>query len=104
MTLDETGRVVKCCEMCGKRMDISDWFAALATKYCRDCAATQTRLNKAAYMRDARQRAREKRRLEQERTRITAQENDLLREALRLQEARIQALERMLEVYGEEED
>jgi len=91
--IDESGGVVKRCISCGRRLLLQDWYAAMATKYCPECAANQTRLNKANYMREARRKARERRKLEREQTRLTMQENDLLRQALREQAARIEALE-----------
>lgn len=93
MIIDESGGVVKRCASCGKRLLIQDWYAACATKYCPECAANQTRLNKANYMKEMRRRARERRKLEREQTRLTMRENDLLREAVREQAARIEALE-----------
>ena len=94
--LDENGAAVKCCAMCGKRLVIADWYAACPTKYCRECAVTAERLQNAERMREYRRQARERRQLERQIAVQAGKENELLREAVRLQAARIEALERMI--------
>lgn len=93
MVQDEAGRVVKRCATCGKKLLIEDWFAAMSTKYCQTCAQNQHRITTANCMKEARRKARERRKLEAEQTRQTMRENDLLREAVREQAARIAELE-----------
>lgn len=93
MVQDAGGVVVKRCQMCGKRLEIADWYAAMSRKYCPACSDAHKRLLNADRMRRARLEARERRKLEQEQTRLTMRENDLLREALRQQAARIEYLE-----------
>lgn len=96
MVIDENGAAVKYCQMCGKRLVIADWYAACPTKYCPECAADAERLRNANRMREYRRQARERRQLERQIAMQTDRENELLREAVRLQAARIEALERMI--------
>lgn len=93
---DESGAVVKSCVMCGRRLVIPDWYAAIRTKYCPDCAAAAERMQNANRMRELRRQARERRKLERQIAEATGRENELLREAVRLQAERIEALERMI--------
>ena len=94
--IEEAGGIVKYCQICGERMVIPDYYAAMRTMYCRPCAAEMHRMQMAAVMAKRRAEAKERRQLERQIAVQTGKENELLREAVRLQAARIEALERMI--------
>lgn len=79
MTTNEAGAAVKVCKRCGARMVIENWYAAIATKYCRACAADVHREQTADSLREMRRKARERRALERKRTALLEDENALLR-------------------------
>ena len=89
MTTNEAGEAVKVCQRCGDRMIIANWYAAIATKYCRACAADVHREQTADALREMRRKARERRALERKRTALLEDENALLR-------AQVMELERRL--------
>lgn len=90
---------VKYCEQCGcmiAKEQECDYYSYIRLKYCRHCAADVHRRQIAASMRKARAAARERRELERKITAQTAQENELLRDIVREQAARIADLETVL--------
>lgn len=90
---------VKYCQQCGAliaREQECDYYAYIRLKWCRQCAADVHRRQIAASMRKARAAARERRELERQLTAQTSQENELLREIVREQAARIADLETVL--------
>lgn len=89
MRQNEDGAVVKRCQRCGRELVIQNWFAAIATKYCKACAADSKREITAECLRAARAKARERRELEREAARWLDEENALLRERVRQLEARV---------------
>lgn len=93
---------VKYCQQCGAmiaREQESDYYAYIRLKWCPQCAADVHRRQIAESMRKARAAARERRELERQRTAQTSQENELLREIVREQAARIADLETVLREY-----
>lgn len=92
MTYDENGAPVKRCARCGKRLDLPDWYAAIRTKYCKPCAADAKREQTAQSLRRLRAKARERRKLERQRADLLAGENEILRQAVRELEARLDRL------------
>jgi hypothetical protein len=97
MIFDDGGAVVKRCGMCGKRLRIEDWYAAMSTKYCPSCAKEQHRITNANCMAEARRKARERRKLEREQQRLTADENELLRAQVIQLRARVENLQREID-------
>ena len=93
---------VKYCQQCGcmiaQELDC-DYYAYIRLKWCRKCAADVHRRQIAESMRKARAAARERRELERQLTAQTSQENELLREIVRAQAARIADLETVLTEY-----
>jgi ribosome-binding protein aMBF1 (putative translation factor) len=90
---------VKRCEQCGRVIayeESSDYYSFIRLKYCRPCAADVHRRQIAESMRRARAAARERRELEKQITQQTTTENELLREIVRQQAARIADLETYL--------
>jgi ribosome-binding protein aMBF1 (putative translation factor) len=90
---------VKYCQQCGKLIayeESTDFYAYIRLKYCRSCAADVHRRQIAESMRKARAAARERRELEKLITEQTTKENELLRELVRKQAARIADLETVL--------
>ncbi|GEM_PF-4138223 len=92
MSLTNAGGVLKYCVRCGKAMHLENWYAALPTKYCRECAAASKREQTALCMRNARKKAREQRALEREQNRLLKDENELLRQQVRALRYRVEAL------------
>lgn len=93
---------VKYCQQCGAliaREQECDYYRYIRLKWCRQCAADVHRRQIAASMRKARAAARERRELERQLTAQTSQENELLREIVREQAARIADLETVLKGY-----
>ena len=91
---------VKYCQQCGRliaKEQECDFYAYIALKYCRSCAADVHRQQIADSMRRARAAARERRNLEQIRTEQTTAENKLLRDIVREQAARIADLQAILD-------
>ena len=93
MIYGESGGVVKQCERCGKIMEIENYFAACATKYCTECAAQVKRDRIAGYMREKRRKARERREMERQQIRMLNDENELLREHIRVIQYRLESAE-----------
>lgn len=89
MLLNEQGAAEKTCKRCGARMVIENWYAAIATKYCRSCAAEVHRAQTANALREARRKAAERRALERKRAALLAEENELLREQVLELERRV---------------
>ena len=90
---------VKYCQQCGRliaREESTDFYAYIRLKYCRSCAADVHRRQIADSMRRARAAARERRELERQLTAQTTRENELLRDIVREQAARITDLETVL--------
>lgn len=90
---------VKYCQQCGAliaREQECDYYRYIRLKWCRQCAADVHRRQIAQSMRKARAAARERRELERQLTAQTSQENELLREIVREQAARIADLETVL--------
>lgn len=92
MRTTETGAIVKFCRMCGRRMEIDNYFAALPRKYCDECAAEVRRRNAAMSMRQKRAAARERRSLISKENALLHDENAMLRERVRLLEASVKTL------------
>ena len=93
---------VKYCQQCGAliaREQECDYYSYIRLKWCRQCAVNVRRRQIAESMRKARAAARERRELEKQLTAQTSQENDLLREIVRQQAARIADLENVLTEY-----
>lgn len=93
---------VKYCQQCGAliaREEECDYYRYIRVKYCRSCAAAVHRMQIAASMRKARAAARERRELERQQQQLTAKENELLREIVKEQAARIADLETVLKGY-----
>ncbi len=93
---------VKYCQQCGAliaREQECDYYRYIRLKWCRQCAADVHRRQIAASMRKARAAARERRELERQLTAQTSQENELLREIVREQAAKIADLETVLKGY-----
>ena len=93
----------KYCEMCGRFIAAEqdcDYYRYIRLKYCDKCAAAVHRRQIAESMRKARAKARERRELERQQTTLTSQENELLRELLRQQSARIADLEKLVGTGG----
>lgn len=93
---------VKYCQQCGAliaREQECDYYRYIRLKWCRQCAADVHRRQIAQSMRKARAAARERRELERQLTAQTSQENELLREIVREQAARIADLETVLKGY-----
>lgn len=93
---------VKYCQQCGAliaREEECDYYRYIRVKYCRSCAAAVHRMQIAASMRKARAAARERRELERRQQQLTAKENELLREIVKEQAARIADLETVLKGY-----
>lgn len=86
------GAVVKYCMRCGKMLRIENFFAACPTKYCPECAKQRTAENKAAYLREMRRKARERRNLEDKQRELLEDENALLRQSVADLEKRVEAL------------
>lgn len=55
--------MVKMCARCGMPMTIPDYYAYIATKYCKRCRADRDRERKAIWARTARANHREERKL-----------------------------------------
>ena len=91
MRQNEDGAVVKRCLRCGREMAIYNWYAAIATKYCKPCAADSKRQITAECLRTARAKARERRELERDVARLLDEENALLRERVRQLESRVRS-------------
>jgi ribosome-binding protein aMBF1 (putative translation factor) len=90
---------VKRCQQCGKVIAYEqecDYYRYIALRYCDSCAADVRRRNNANRMFRLRQEARERRELERQVTAQTSKENELLREVVRQQAARISDLETVL--------
>lgn len=83
------GAVLKQCKRCGQQLVIRNWYAAIATKYCPQCAADSKRQITAGCLREARRKARERRALERKQAALLQDENALLRERVRQLEARL---------------
>lgn len=92
MVTTETGAVVKYCKLCGRRMEIDNYFAALPKKYCTDCAAEVRRRDAAMNMKQKRAAARERRALISKENELLHDENAMLRERVRLLEASVKTL------------
>ena len=92
MTYDENGAPLKRCERCGRLLAVPDWYAAIRTKYCKACAADAKREQTAQSLRRLRAKARERRKLERQRADLLADENEILRQAVRELEARLDRL------------
>ena len=93
MVYSESGGVIKQCIRCGTIMEIDNYFAAVATKYCHDCAARVKADQIAGYMRDRRRKARERRELERQQNKLLTDENELLRRQVRDLQYRVEALD-----------
>lgn len=90
---------VKYCQQCGKliaRELETDYYRYIRLKYCKQCAADIHRRQIADSMRRARAAARERREIERQLTAQTTKENELLRDIVREQAARIADLETVL--------
>lgn len=83
MRYSESGGVLKQCVRCGKVMEIENFFAACATKYCSECAAQVKREKTALCLREKRRKEREQRELERQQNRLLIEENELLRMQVR---------------------
>lgn len=79
---DDSGKILKTCERCGKVMRIDDYYAGIRRKYCPQCADDVARAQRADYMARMRAKARERRALEREQAKLLQDENELLRRAL----------------------
>lgn len=90
---------VKHCQQCGKviahELDC-DYYRYIRLKWCPQCAEDVHRRQIAQSMRKARAAARERRELERQLTAQTSQENELLRQIVREQAARIADLENVI--------
>lgn len=90
---------VKYCTRCGcliAHEETCDYYAYIRLKYCQHCAADVKRMQIANAMKRKREEARARRQLERQLYESAERENELLREAVRLQAERIEALERMI--------
>lgn len=90
----------KYCQQCGALIaqeQTCDYYSYIRLKYCRACAADVHRRQTAESMRKARAAARERRALEHERAELTSKENELLRQIVKEQAARIADLETILQ-------
>lgn len=90
---------MKRCAQCGIVIayeETSDYYSYIRKKYCASCAADVHRRQVAESMRKARAAARERRELEKQITKQTTIENEMLRELVRQQAARISDLENFL--------
>lgn len=90
---------VKHCLQCGcliAREEECDFYRYIALKYCPQCAADVERRNNSNRMYQLRKAARERRNLERIQTAQTTKENELLRDIVREQAARIADLETVL--------
>ena len=92
MRQTDDGSVLKCCQRCGREMMIPNWYAAIATKYCRSCAADSKREKTAGCLREARRKARERRALERKLAVLLQDENAMLRERVRQLEAMLKGV------------
>lgn len=93
---------VKYCQQCGRVIAYEldcDYYRYIRLKWCQECAADVHRRQIAESMRKARAAARERRELERQLTAQTSQENELLREIVKEQAARIADLETVLKGY-----
>lgn len=97
MKQNEDGAVVKRCKRCGCELVIENWYAAIATQYCKPCAKDSKRQITAECLRAARAKARERRELEREAARWLDEENALLRERVRQLESRVRSYGRQVE-------
>lgn len=91
---------VKYCLQCGcliAREEECDFYRYIALKYCPQCAADVERRNNSNRMYQLRKAARERRNLERIQTAQTTKENELLRDIVNEQSARLHELEKMLE-------
>ena len=96
MRYTDSGAVLKFCQMCGKRMEIANYYAALPTKYCRECAAEMKLQSTLETMRKKRAAARERRALERKQLSLLKDENAILREE-------VKRLERIVRGRSDEE-
>ena len=90
---------IKRCVQCGAiiaREDECSYYRFIALRYCDHCRDDVRRRNNANRMYRIRQEARQRRELERMQMQQTSAENELLREAVRTQAARIADLELML--------
>jgi ribosome-binding protein aMBF1 (putative translation factor) len=90
---------VKRCKQCGRIIAYeatADFYSYIRVQYCKPCAADVHRRQIAESMRKARATARERRELEKQRATQAEKENELLREYVRKQAARIADLETIL--------
>jgi ribosome-binding protein aMBF1 (putative translation factor) len=93
-------QAVKYCNQCGRVIAYeatADYYSYISLKYCRPCAQDVHRRQIADSMRKARAAARERRNLEKVQTAQTSKENELLRQIIREQAARIADLKTVLE-------
>lgn len=102
MRQNEDGAVVKRCQRCGRELVIENWYAAIATKYCKSCAADSKRQITAECLRAARAKARERRELEREAARWLDEENALLRERVRQLESRVRSYGRQFKACSDQ--
>lgn len=72
----------KMCAMCGRKMEIVDYYAYISTKYCKRCAAESKRISNANWAREFRRKRRE--------------ENKLIRELCKEQSKEIEALKALV--------
>lgn len=94
---------IKRCQQCGSiiaREEECSYYRYIALRYCEACAADVRRRNNANRMYRIRQEARQRRELERIQMQQTSAENELLREAVRAQAARIADLKKMLGIEG----
>lgn len=77
----------KQCGICGKTLDIEDWYAFIRRKYCPACAAEMKRMQSRDRMRRVRQLAAEKRMMQDTLCKAQREEIERLRaEIIRLRE------------------
>lgn len=91
---------VKFCRQCGceiAREEECDFYRFIALKYCPGCAADVERRNNANRMYRLRKEAREHRELEKIQAAQTSKENQLLRQLVTEQAARLRELEKLIE-------
>lgn len=89
MVYSESGECLVRCQRCGEQLKIGNYYSAIKTKYCKQCAADTKRMQIAGYMREKRAKAAERRKLERERAKLIADENAVLREEIRELKARL---------------
>lgn len=69
----------KSCSMCGRVLNIEDWYAFIRTKYCDSCAKEMRRIQNANRMREFRRLAKEKARMHETLCKVQREEIERLR-------------------------